>query len=96
MPKSRNAQTEQAIRAAALRLFLEKGYSATSYTNLANCSGVTRTLVQRYYPKKDLLAVGYVAAVCEAAVRAHPDELHERLTERVLGGRRRNIGVYFP
>ena len=70
MPKSRNEQTEQAIRSAALRLFLERGYSATSYTDLASCSGVSRTLVQRYYPRKDLLAVGCVAAVREAAVRA--------------------------
>jgi len=70
MPKSRNVQTEQAIRSAALRLFLQKGYAATSYTDLAEQSGVARTLVQRYYPKKDLLAIGCVVAVREAAVRA--------------------------
>ena len=70
MPKSRNEQTEHAIRLAALRLFLQKGYAATSYTDLAAESGVARTLVQRYYPKKDMLAVGCVAAVRMATVHA--------------------------
>lgn len=73
MPKSRNAHTERAIRSAALRLFMQKGYAAASYTDLAAKSGVARTLVQRYYPRKDLLAVGCVAAVREAAVRACDD-----------------------
>lgn len=96
MPKSRNVQTEQAIRLAALQLFLEKGYAATSYTDLAKRSEVARPLVQRYYPQKDLLAVGCVAAVREATARvrdeAFPDVVHPLVRLYLLG--QVNVATY--
>lgn len=70
MPRSRNDITERSIRAAAWALFLEKGTSATSYTDLAQASGVSRPLVQRYVPKKALLVKECVAAIRDAADRA--------------------------
>lgn len=42
------------IYASALKLFNEKGYFATSYKDIAEACGITRSVVQHYYPRKDM------------------------------------------
>ena len=57
MSKSQqNATQKQAtIVQAALDLFLEQGYAATSMDAVANHAGVTKQTVYRYYPSKEEL-----------------------------------------
>ncbi len=65
-----NADKRAEIERAAFRLFRESGYRLTSYTRIAEESGVGRPLVQYYFPKKEDLATGFVfrmlAAVSES------------------------------
>lgn len=57
MSKSQqNAEQKQAtIVQAALNLFLEQGYAATSMDTVARQAGVTKQTVYRYYPSKEEL-----------------------------------------
>lgn len=97
MPRARNEQTEQAIRSAAWRLFFEKGVDATSYSDLAEVSGVSRPLVQRYVPKKELLVEWCVSEIRRAAVEvcdeAYPQQL-DSLSRLYLRGQV-NVATYF-
>ena len=97
MPKARNQQTEQAIRSAAWRLFFDRGFAATSYTDLAEASGVSRSLVQRYVPKKELLVGWCVAEIRRAATEvcdeAYPQQLGP--LERLYLRGQASIASYF-
>lgn len=97
MPRARNEQTERAIQSAAWKLFFEKGFAATSYSDLAACSGISRPLVQRYVPHKNLLVQQCVQEIRTAAVRAcdeaYPDTVHP-LARLYLRGQV-NIATYF-
>ena len=54
------------IESAAYKLFRETGYKLTSYTAIAEASGVGRPLVQYYFPKKDDLATSFILKVLES------------------------------
>lgn len=75
MPKDRNLDTERSILASTWDLFMEKGFTRTSYTDLAERSGVTRSTVQYYAPKKTLLA----EACFRAVYTASRDVVRERI-----------------
>lgn len=51
------------IETAAFGLFRECGYRLTSYSKIAEASGVGRPLVQYYFPKKEDLATGFVLTI---------------------------------
>ncbi|MBQ9316329.1 MAG: TetR/AcrR family transcriptional regulator [Atopobiaceae bacterium] len=97
MPKARNQQTEQAIRSAAWRLFFDRGFAATSYTDLAEASGVSRSLVQRYVPKKELLVGWCVAEIRRAATEVCDEAYPQRLgpLERLYLRGQASIAAYF-
>jgi TetR/AcrR family transcriptional repressor of mexJK operon len=51
-----NAEQKQVtIVQAALNLFLEQGYAATSMDTVASLAGVTKQTIYRYYPSKEEL-----------------------------------------
>ena len=81
MSKRRNVIVERSILAAAWDLFMEKGFQDTSSTDLAERSGVSRSLVQYYYPKKDLLAVAFGKAVVIASHLVARSELHQAINQ---------------
>ena len=56
MPRPRNPETTKSILDASRSLFASKGYQNTSYTDIAEASGVNRATVQKYYPKKEQMA----------------------------------------
>ena len=68
MAKGRNAATERSVLHAAWDLFCACGVDKTSYTELAERSGVSRPLVQRYFPKKDLLVEECVRRIRQESV----------------------------
>lgn len=75
-------EKSDAIRDAAFRLFLAKGYAATSYTDIAKEAGCKRSLVQYYFPKKDELLTELVDQLLELT-----DEFFE--STGAIGGRTR-------
>lgn len=48
------------LYAAALRLFGEKGYIATSYMDIAVACHTSKSVVQHYYPRKEMLLAHYI------------------------------------
>lgn len=59
-PEQDNRST---IESAAYRLFRKVGYKLTSYTMIAEESGVGRPLVQYYFPKKDDIAMSFILRI---------------------------------
>lgn len=51
--EQRKAQTRQAIQEHALRLFLAKGYDATTVEEIASAAGVSHMTFFRYFPTKE-------------------------------------------
>ncbi len=49
------------IRRAAFKLLMSKGFSKTSYSDIAEESGCTRALVQYYFPKKEELLNDFIS-----------------------------------
>ena len=62
---------EEAILAAAEKLFLEKGFASTSTTEIAKEAGCNQALVHYYYRKKDLL----FTAIFEKKMKGFVSEL---------------------
>ncbi len=54
--RPRNEELYNSIVDAAIRLFIEQGYTNTFYKDIADAVGVKRTVIQHYFPKKELLA----------------------------------------
>lgn len=50
---NRAAQTRERLRAAALRLFLEHGFDATTVNQVAAAAGVSHMTFFRYFPTKE-------------------------------------------
>jgi AcrR family transcriptional regulator len=54
----RRAETQRLIQAHAVRLFTERGYDATTVTDVAEAAGVSPMTVYRHFPtKEDLVLV---------------------------------------
>ena len=49
----KKAATKQAIQEQALRLFVEKGYDATTVEEIAAAAGVSHMTFFRYFPRKE-------------------------------------------
>ena len=81
--------TEKAILKAATRLFLEKGFKATSTTEIAKEAGCNQAMVHYYFRTKDRLfeAVfadkfqGFVSSIMDISKGDLPFE--EKLTEKI-------------
>lgn len=52
---------KELIRCSAFKLLMNKGFSKTSYSDIAHASGCTRALVQYYFPKKEELLNDFVS-----------------------------------
>ena len=54
----RRAETQRTIQALAVRMFIERGYDATTVTDIAEAAGVSPMTVYRHFPtKEDLVLV---------------------------------------
>lgn len=70
MPRPRNDELKRQILDTARESFRKVGYDATSYTIVAKQCGVSRNLVQYHFPKKQLLAIGFMERLLEEAQAA--------------------------
>ncbi|AXH95490.1 TetR/AcrR family transcriptional regulator [Ornithinimicrobium avium] len=73
---TRTARTRSRLQAAALRLFSEQGYDATTVEQIAREAGVSHMTFFRHFPTKDAVVLedGFDPAIA-AAVAAAPSRL---------------------
>lgn len=78
MPRKRNEEAIELAARCAWRIFGEKGYENTTYTDIAEASGINRATVQNYFPKKEnIVALVHMRAIetaRELAERELPNE----------------------
>lgn len=80
----RRAETQRTVQAHAVRLFTERGYDATTVTDVAEAAGVSPMTVYRHFPtKEDLVLVDQRARLVAERVAASPAE--QPLVRRVGG-----------
>ncbi len=60
MAKPRNTEERTRIEKLAFRILTDKGVSSTSFADIADRAGVTRSLVQHYFPKKDIFIEDFI------------------------------------
>jgi AcrR family transcriptional regulator len=72
----KKAATKHAIQEQALRLFVEKGYDATTVDEIAAAAGVSHMTFFRYFPRKDDVVEydEYDPLIEELIVSRPPDE----------------------
>jgi AcrR family transcriptional regulator len=69
----RRAETQRAIQAHAVRLFAERGYDATTVTDIAEAAGVSPMTVYRHFPtKEDLVLIDQHGRLVAERVAASP------------------------
>ena len=68
------------IEQEARRLFLEKGYDATSYSDIAAACNLNKTNVQRHFPKKELFVSHFFEDLLDSSVE-YCKEQHLTLDE---------------
>lgn len=69
----KKAQTRQRLQEQALRLFLERGYEATTVEQIAAAAGVSHMTFFRYFPtKEDAVLSDSYDPLLVAAIRARP------------------------
>lgn len=73
MAAPRNDEERERIYRAAVELFLQQGFSKTSYAAIADACGTSKSMVQHYFPKKELFIDRYFAQIL--------DGLNERAVE---------------
>ena len=60
MAKPRNTEERNRIERIAFRILTDKGVSDTSFADIALKANVTRSLVQHYFPKKDIFIEDFI------------------------------------
>ena len=83
MAAPRNDEERARLYTTAMRLFGEKGYIATSYQDIADACDTSKSVVQHYYPRKEMLLALFLDKhfdwVRETACRHHADAMHDAL-----------------
>jgi len=75
MGRKRNDEERNRIQNIAFNLFRTVGYDETSFTDIANATGLKRSLIQYYFPKKENLIKIYINKALDVAaelVEANP------------------------
>ena len=86
MAKPKNLEERNRIEKIAFRILTDKGVSNTSFADIALKAGVTRSLVQHYFPKKDIFIEDFIrrclneiSDIVEASPYIDSDDPLERL-----------------
>jgi len=90
--EKKKKQTRRAIVGAAIRLFNEQGYEATTFDQIAEAAEVGRRTIFRYFPSKESLLLGGDQMDPQAILREFknrlPGEDDVQLVTRVMSGLR--------
>ena len=69
MGRPRNEEEVERLQETAFELFAVKGLDATSYSDIAKNAYVTKSHVQHYFPKKEILVTLFVERSMEAVLK---------------------------
>ena len=69
MGRPRNEEEVERLQDTAFELFAVKGLDATSYSDIAKNAYVTKSHVQHYFPKKEMLVARFVDRSMEAVLK---------------------------
>lgn len=69
MGRPRNEEEVERLQDTAFELFAVKGLDATSYSDIAKNAYVTKSHVQHYFPKKEILVTLFVERSMEAVLK---------------------------
>ncbi|MBE6736733.1 MAG: TetR/AcrR family transcriptional regulator [Ruminococcaceae bacterium] len=69
MAAPRKDNERQRVYQHALELFRQQGYTKTKYSDIAKACGGTKSMVQHYFPKKELLAIEFLNEHLEELAR---------------------------
>ncbi len=100
----KKAATKHAIQDHALRLFVEKGYDATTVEEIAAAAGVSHMTFFRYFPRKEeVVEYDEYDPLLEDLIAARPPEeapltaLHNAIRTGLAGGpHHRPRGAAYP
>ncbi|MDO4544809.1 MAG: helix-turn-helix domain-containing protein [Bacillota bacterium] len=67
MGRKINYEIKNQIEKEARRLFLEKGYKATSMNDIAKVIGKEKTYVQKHFPKKEIFIYNFFSDLLDAS-----------------------------
>lgn len=83
----KKAQTRQSLQQQALRLFLSKGYEATTVEEISSAAGVSHMTFFRYFPSKEdvIMSDDYDPLLFEAITARPPSEPPIEKVRRALG-----------
>lgn len=73
MAAPRNDEERDRIYETAIRLFCEQGFNKVSYREIAEACDTSKSMVQHYFPKKELFAIRFY--------EQHMEELSSRALE---------------
>ncbi|MBA4699610.1 MAG: TetR/AcrR family transcriptional regulator [Ruminococcus sp.] len=83
-----SAEKHEMIQNAALQLFDRKGYKATTISDIAECAGISKGLVYKYFKSKKDILLSFQTAIdeCGAVIEAQetPKESLRISAQRVL------------
>lgn len=89
-------RTDLRLLSAALDLFAEHGFQATSMRMIAERAGVSPGLAYKYHPSKDALAMALYARIAERFVRAAPDLPSGTVGERFRAAMQAKLALLTP
>lgn len=69
MGRQRNEETIAQIRAAVWQSFLTTGYEKTTFSDIAKLTGLNRSIVQYYFPKKELFSTLVMAELADTVAQ---------------------------
>jgi AcrR family transcriptional regulator len=91
----KKAQTRQRLQEQALRLFVERGYEATTVEQIAAAAGVSHMTFFRYFPtKEDAVLSDSYDPLLVAAIRNRPRTEHP--VTRIHLAIREGLGAIYP
>lgn len=85
--ENNNIEAKERILNASIQLFSEKGYDATSVTEIAKSANVTKTLIYYYFDSKETILNILVDSILEKFTSITMDFIHENIVQMIEEGR---------
>ncbi|MFO8191825.1 MAG: TetR family transcriptional regulator [Bacillota bacterium] len=86
MKKDQGQKAKKRITAAAIDLFSQKGYDATSVNEIAGMAGVTKALIYYYFKSKEDILDNLVSSLLEDTTAIAMDFIHENIVRMITEG----------
>ncbi|HWR23510.1 MAG TPA: helix-turn-helix domain-containing protein [Feifaniaceae bacterium] len=84
---SENIEAKERILRASIQLFSEKGFDATSVTEIAQSAGVTKALIYYYFKSKEEILDYLVQSLRDRTTSIKMDFVHANIVQMIHDGR---------